>query len=333
MRTRLRTVALLALMGCAVSRAALAANFYFDSRSGADANAGTTPAHAFRSLERLAALALKPGDVVRFRRGCTWRGQLNFQGNGTEGSPIRIGAYGEGPKPEILGSIRPATWERVRGELYRVEIPQDAFIGDHAVYGVFDYPPERVPMRLAGNWRNTALPADRNCWHYDKDSGYLYAITSDGKPPSEHHLEASVVSTLAILSGRSWIEIEDLTLLFGNRIHVAVRGCHDVTLRGLSSLFVGHFGNPNISITHDSRRVRVLDCFLYESANCGVHVSNGASECEVRACTIVKGRSNDGVTIHDGYDRQKKTVWLAGDHNVVEGNVIGLFPEESVDVT
>ena len=79
------------------------ADYYVDSLNGDDANAGTTPATAWKSLERVDAAPLVAGDSVLFRRGRVWRGTLRTK-PGEEGRPVRYGAYGKGPKPRILSS-------------------------------------------------------------------------------------------------------------------------------------------------------------------------------------------------------------------------------------
>jgi hypothetical protein len=162
----------------------VAAEYYVDGGSGSDRNAGTSPAAALRSLAQLARLKLQAGDVVRPRRGSMFRRQVAFQGSGLRGRPIRIGAYGEGPKAEILGSIQPQRWEQVTGELYRVKIPEDAFIGDRAVCGVFEYPPGGAPVRLAGSHGSKRPPVKRGGFHYDAENRSLaaprFASDSDG---------------------------------------------------------------------------------------------------------------------------------------------------------
>ena len=50
--------------------------FYMDDARGDDALAGTSADTAWRSLERVNAAVLQPGDRVLFRRGGVWRGQL-----------------------------------------------------------------------------------------------------------------------------------------------------------------------------------------------------------------------------------------------------------------
>ena len=85
---------------------------YVDDLGGRDDAAGDSPALAWRSLSRVNAADLKPGDTVRFRRGGSWRGQL-VPHSGEEGAPITYATYGEGPRPRLLGSInatQPAMW-------------------------------------------------------------------------------------------------------------------------------------------------------------------------------------------------------------------------------
>jgi hypothetical protein len=61
----------ISLLATTVAVVAHAETYYLDSQTGADDSSGTSPATAFRSLSRLAGLTLDPGDVVRFKRGCT----------------------------------------------------------------------------------------------------------------------------------------------------------------------------------------------------------------------------------------------------------------------
>ena len=51
------------------SLAATAAQYYVDSRSGDDTRAGTSPASAWRSLQKVNAFLFQPGDRLGFRAG------------------------------------------------------------------------------------------------------------------------------------------------------------------------------------------------------------------------------------------------------------------------
>lgn len=50
--------------------------FYVNSADGDDARDGRSAEAAWRSLGRVNAAELKPGDTVRFQRGGRWRGSL-----------------------------------------------------------------------------------------------------------------------------------------------------------------------------------------------------------------------------------------------------------------
>ncbi|MBN1674300.1 MAG: right-handed parallel beta-helix repeat-containing protein [Kiritimatiellae bacterium] len=322
------------LVGLLAHAHAHAADYFFDSQSGADSNAGTQPTAAFKTLEKLAALSLEPGDTVHLKRGSEFRGQLRFKGDGLEGRPIRLTAYGTGPKPEILATVRPAAWERHDGDVYKVRLPAETFTGDRFVYGVFDYPRGGLPVYLEGNRRARKMPDGNGRFFFDAETMTLYVRTHDGKPPAEHALEVSVVTPLLGLAGRSWLAIDNIAFLFGNRSHWVFRDSHDIVIRDCASLYVSHFGNAPVSIGRQSHHIQLLNCFLYENCNGGVCITDGATRNTVRGCTIVKCRSNDGITCHSGgKDKNGVRQGITGDHNVLENNVIGHCPEESIDIT
>ena len=77
--------------------------YYVDSRGGDDANAGTSPGAAWKSLEKVNATTFRSGDQILLKSSSVWRGQLWPKGSGAEGKPITIGMYGGGVKPVING--------------------------------------------------------------------------------------------------------------------------------------------------------------------------------------------------------------------------------------
>jgi hypothetical protein len=79
------------------------ATFYVDAENGDDKNAGLAPDHAWKSLAKLNATTFQPGDTILLKAGGVWAGQLWPKGSGEEDHPIRLGEYGEGPKPAIQG--------------------------------------------------------------------------------------------------------------------------------------------------------------------------------------------------------------------------------------
>lgn len=89
--------------------------YYVDARAGDDAHDGLSPERAWRSLGKVNAAPLEPGDTVLFRRGHLWRGQL-VPRSGREGAPITYGAYGTGDKPVLMGSVSRSSPEDWRPE-------------------------------------------------------------------------------------------------------------------------------------------------------------------------------------------------------------------------
>jgi hypothetical protein len=81
-----------------------AETYYVDSGNGDDARAGTSAAQAWRSLQPVNAVELRPGDEVRFLAGGVWRGTLAPRGRGEAAKPVIIGVSGTGPRPRIEGT-------------------------------------------------------------------------------------------------------------------------------------------------------------------------------------------------------------------------------------
>ena len=77
---------------------------FYVAPEGDNARDGRAPERAWRTLERASAAKPAPGDKILFKRGGQWRGQLVPRSGGPEG-PVTYGAYGEGAKPVLLGSV------------------------------------------------------------------------------------------------------------------------------------------------------------------------------------------------------------------------------------
>jgi hypothetical protein len=77
--------------------------YYVDCVNGDDGALGTSPSRAWKTLDRINAAALTPGDGIFVRRGTVCAGALHPQGSGSPGRPLTLGAYGAGPAPIIVG--------------------------------------------------------------------------------------------------------------------------------------------------------------------------------------------------------------------------------------
>ncbi|HLY12135.1 MAG TPA: hypothetical protein VKW04_22730 [Planctomycetota bacterium] len=92
------------MMVLLASLAVFAADVYYVSPRGDDANDGKSEAKAWRSAAKVNAASFKPGDQILFARGGEWRECLRASSSGGAGTPIVYAAYGKGEKPKFWGS-------------------------------------------------------------------------------------------------------------------------------------------------------------------------------------------------------------------------------------
>ncbi len=97
------------------------AETYYVANDGSDEDTGLSPEEPWATLTQVNAYSLLPGDSVLFKRGDTWRGQLAPKDGSEDGGFVTYGAYGEGPKPLLLGSIAkdaPEDWKDQGGNIW-----------------------------------------------------------------------------------------------------------------------------------------------------------------------------------------------------------------------
>jgi hypothetical protein len=88
----------------ATSASSSAANsYYVDSVAGSDENSGTSITTPWKTLDKVDRSTFRAGDVILFKSGSKWTGQLWPKGSGTEHQPIVVDKYGGDAKPIIAG--------------------------------------------------------------------------------------------------------------------------------------------------------------------------------------------------------------------------------------
>jgi hypothetical protein len=108
-----------------------AVTYYVSASSGNDGNAGTSEAVSFKTLGKVNALALQPGDRVLFKCGDVWQGEaLTVTRSGASGNPITFGSYPDAAcadKPVISGSRPIAGWVVYAGNIYAADLNAASF--------------------------------------------------------------------------------------------------------------------------------------------------------------------------------------------------------------
>ena len=143
---------LLFVVVTALPSAAHAATYYV-SAAGDDAQGGTLPSAAWKTIDKLNASAglLQPGDSVLFRRGDTFRGTIAPTQSGKAGAPITYGAYGSGERPVITGMSTLSAWAPAGADRWEVAVPGTvARVNGVVLAGVLQ-PMGRYPKPTAPN--------------------------------------------------------------------------------------------------------------------------------------------------------------------------------------
>jgi len=106
---------------------------YYVSHGGSDDNDGRSPETSWRTLAKVNAYPIQPGDSVLLKRGDSWREQL-IPHSGSEDGYVTYGAYGEGDKPVLLGSVElndPDDWVEVSDGVWSTREP--SVVGQEAL--------------------------------------------------------------------------------------------------------------------------------------------------------------------------------------------------------
>ncbi|HEY2720271.1 MAG TPA: hypothetical protein VGI82_01015, partial [Chitinophagaceae bacterium] len=88
-----------------------------DSRTSAQAQSSSTP---WKTLTKLNSFfsSLQPGDMVLFKSGDVFYGNITVTKSGSSSSPITFGSYGSGAQPVISGFTPVTSWTNTSGNLW-----------------------------------------------------------------------------------------------------------------------------------------------------------------------------------------------------------------------
>lgn len=246
-------LAAITVASAGLAPARVEAAVYYVAPDGNDTHDGLASERAWRSLQRVNTATLVAGDQVLFRRGGQWRGQLLPQSGSPAGS-ITYGAYGQGPKPSLLGSAamnRESDWKpagahrwttsplrptdkqrfdakRTIADLALVEcagldlLPCDVgnIIFDHgAAWGV-------------KKWNPGDLQADRDYW-YDPATHRVELYLAENPARRFKSVELALCRHIILQTRRSYVSYENLDVRYGaahgigggSTHHIAVRDC------------------------------------------------------------------------------------------------------------
>jgi hypothetical protein len=303
------------------------ATTYYVDQNGNDQNNGTSIITPWKTIAKVNSTWLQGGDIVAFKRGQTWSGQMiNPPTRGYVGLPITFDAYGEGPQPiingrtAISGSKFAGSWS-------------ETFPGSHVWVMIFPTTApqgRKTPHRIwldgkeYSRARTTATVNGDTRWTYDPgyDRLYIYALSN----PALFYttLEYPGIDfTIRTIEGH-WL-IQNLDLRGGLWSTVNIVDCSDVTIQnctvGIDAGFIGinSYLADNIIIRNNEidSGDRLVDSWYLEDngPNDGIHLGSNSDGWLVYENNI----KNWG---HNGIYAYNEVVYMTMNNNKIYKNYV-----------
>ena len=204
-----------------MTTAGWAATYYVDATNGKDSNQGTFESTAWKTIAKVKGSRFNPGDQILFKRGEFWREQLIVPSSGSEGNPITFGAYGNGNKPKLLGSVNltgSSNWQQYASSTWRSAITIPVDVGNL----IFN-------NESSCGKKNSALNSlgSQGDFYYDPAIGYLYVYSTSNPGTYYTTIEAAERNHGILISGRNYLTIQDFDLRYW--------GAHGIQIDGYSA--------------------------------------------------------------------------------------------------
>ena len=183
------------------------ATFYVDKDKGDDQNNGLGQNSPWKTIGRLNKNQYKPGDIILLKKNQIWREKLVFQNSGTTSQPIKIGAYGDGARPILNGSmdVSDNSWIEVSHNIWATKLNQDdrrepgrMFINNKPVADSH-LKQTQAELLAQGDW----------AWE-DTGGGMLYIFSETSPVSWKTPVEVNVLRYGIYLGSESYIQIEGL---------------------------------------------------------------------------------------------------------------------------
>lgn len=242
--------------------------YFVSSSRGKDQNDGRTPKSAWQTLARVNSAAIRPGDKILFRRNDLWRGTLRPK-SGTTGHPVTYGAFGNGAKPVLAGSVAkdaPELWVMAQNNIWLTGLSdrrndvtqQSGVIGVDGVLSsknVVDFDVGNIIFDHGAacgvkKWRREDLLHNGDFW-YEPERARVW-LCMDELPTQRHRsIELALKRNIINEDGCQYVVYEDLHLRYGaahgiggsNTDHIVVRRC-DISFIGGGHQYTRSDGLP-----------------------------------------------------------------------------------------
>lgn len=149
-----------------INLSAIGQTTYYVKNGGSDAAAGTSDETAWETITKVntvwSAGTFVPGDVISFKAGDVFYGELIPAESGTSGNPITVTSYGTGDKPILTGFTEITSWTNEGSGIYSNVVSCESALEMVTIDGV-QYGAGRFPNAP------TLLTVDSHTYNSDTD--------------------------------------------------------------------------------------------------------------------------------------------------------------------
>ena len=234
---------------------------YYVSASGSDSNNGTSENTPWKSLSKVSSVSLSSGDVVLFKRGDVFRGQLSMKDG------VTYSAYGQGSKPCIYGSPENAadasSWSLLEGFdniwVYKNEIPDVGLVvlndGENLGLKVNTYFSGNRFVDADGNDFDIVATLDKNYEFFSecdsvigsngypvlsKSTGKLYFYCDKGNPAEVFEsIELCCYGNILNGSNTKNVIVDNLCVKYGGSHGIGTSNATNFTVRNCEIAWIG----------------------------------------------------------------------------------------------
>jgi len=268
-------------------------NYYVDFTSGNDANQGTSPATAWKTIDKVnnEMNNFVAGDSILFKRGETWNGERLYSSthpSGNMNNPIVYSTYGNGAKPIINIHVEQSpTWTDEGNNTWSDTINTGSRFFKNNIEMLRNPLPDSIPLGTQGTEYYTELINGGNNLKL-----YIYSLTN----PDSDTFHWSAFSTCLYFPNTSYIQLFDIDFRGGSSACVRIK---DNSHWIINNCDIGYNSGYGVTIKNSSD-IRVSHCQL--NSNFIVDQSSlqpGGSGIDYTGCSdgVFVGKASQNIEI------------------------------------
>lgn len=212
--------------------------FYVDSENGDDSKNGTSEATAWKTLTKVNNYSFNPGDIIRFKCGGLWRGQLKAR-SGAESNPLVYTSYGNGRKPILQGSIsrnEESDWTETSPGIWETGTDSNLDVGNI----IFDNGKEWGVKKFS-----TESITKEKDYFSDKENKKFYLKYNQNPASHFQSIELALGQNIVDYQNVSYVTFDGLAIRYGG-VH-GFGGCcnHNLVVRRCDISWIGGSADNN----------------------------------------------------------------------------------------